>query len=114
MRHRCVSAQPLPIPLPYPRIFSPLVLQQGDIFRPPPPRLTANLNGGVPPPWQNPVPVQQQSNAPHMNGHVEVESLPVLTRLMASQEAAALASQQLDSFAGGSLPGCAGEVKGHE
>lgn len=62
------------------------------------------MNGvASPPPWQNPrrqAEAQQQPEAGQASGHVDVESVPVLTRLMASQEATELAGQQLQSFQG--------------
>lgn len=95
IRHRCVSRQPLPIPLPYPRIFSPLVSRHGDVFIPPVHSLT--LPNGSYPPWQN-SPTTRPSENGHVHGNADVESVPVLTRLMSSQHNPELASQQLQQF----------------
>ena len=97
IRHRCVSRQPLPIPLPYPRIFSPLVSRHGDVFIPPGHSLT--LPNGSYPPWQN-SPTTRPSENGHVHGNADVESVPVLTRLMSSQHNPELASQQLQQFRG--------------
>ncbi|MCJ1423402.1 hypothetical protein MMC29_001285, partial [Sticta canariensis] len=69
----------------------------GDILTPP--AQAPGLANGTHPPWQN-MP-GSAANGLRMNGDIDVESVPVLTRLMASQHSAELANDQLRQFQGG-------------
>lgn len=60
LRHRCVAPQALPVPLPFPNLFSPALSRSGDA--------AAHMVSPPPPP----------------RGRLSVASLPVLTRLQHS------------------------------
>ncbi len=81
VRHRCVAAPPLPIPLPFPRLFAPAVGRHGDV---------RGLPGHADP--------GQGLGASARGG--DVESVPVLSRMYASAAAAGYARRQLQALRG--------------
>jgi hypothetical protein len=81
VRHRCVAAPPLPIPLPFPQLFTPAVGRHGDVW---------GLPGHADP--------GQVLGASVRGG--DVESVPVLSRMYASAAAAGYARRQLEALRG--------------
>eukprot|EP00873_Tetraselmis_striata_P018141 jgi/Tetstr1/438405/TSEL_026971.t1 len=74
LRHRCVAPQALPVPLPFPNLFSPALSRSGDA--------AAHMVSPPPPP----------------RGRLSVASLPVLTRLQHSGASRAVLGQQVTGF----------------
>ena len=90
VRHRCVAAAPLHIPLPFPQLFAPTVLRHGDVL--------CGASGQGP---GSTTPQGQGLGQPQQSGaREEVESVPVLSRMYATAAAADFVRRQLQVFQG--------------
>ncbi|KAK9826905.1 hypothetical protein WJX81_007954 [Elliptochloris bilobata] len=93
VRHRCVAAAALPIPLPFPQLFAPTVLRHGDV-------LCAGGSQGLGSAPQGLGQGPGQGAGPPAAGGAEVEAVPVLSRMFATAGAAEFARRQLQIFRG--------------
>ena len=96
VRHRCVAAAPLPLPLPFPQLFAPTVLRHGDML------CAASGQGPGPPALQGQGEAARQwAGLPSQGGAwLEVEAVPVLSRMYATAAATDFARRQLQVFRG--------------
>lgn len=106
VRHRCVAAPPLAVPLPFPQLFAPAVLRHGDPGHALHIGHSQGLGQGS---GQGLGQGLGQGPGQGMGGPAEVESVPVLTRMYSSGAAAsAFAQRQLLAFRSAPPAPCSG------